>query len=286
MSNAPDIQNSADFREIAIDRVGISNVVFPIKVRQMSGGDQQVASNVKLFVGLPHHFRGVNMSRFMVSLVEFSNTTISSSTVPHLLDHLCSRLESEDAYAKFEFDYFIDKASPVSKLTAPQNYRCAFTGIKKDVGYVFILEVNIVGAAVCICSKEMSLLKNSDIKIEGELCDIADSYGVGAHNQRSNVRVELISKENQIIWIEEVVSLVDPQFSAPVYPILKRPDEKYVTEQGYKNAKFSEDIARDVQLALEKCGKAHSWTIRVENEESIHSYNAVSILRSKEWIDR
>ena len=286
MSNLPDVQNSKDVREINIDRVGITNVVFPIKVRQMSGGDQQVASNVKLFVGLPHHFRGVNMSRFMVSLVEFSNTTISSSTMPHLLDYLCARLESEDAYAKFEFDYFIDKVSPVSKLSAPQNYKCAFTGIKKDGNYTFILEVNIVGAAVCVCSKEMSLLKNSDITMTGGIKEIADYYGMGAHNQRSNVRIELISKENQIIWIEEVISLTDPQFSTPVYPILKRPDEKYVTEHGYNNAKFSEDIARDIHLALENCGKAHSWSIRVENMESIHTYNALSIIRSKEWVDR
>lgn len=306
----PDLQNQIDTRNIPIDRVGITNVYFPIKVRLKGDGHQyrQVSALTKLFVGLPKEYKGANLSRFMECLVEFAQHTISAQSMPKLLDLLRTKLKSVDAYARFEFDYYIDKKAPVSKKIAPQKYRCAFTGIKKNGLYDFIMEVNVVAASLCPCSKGMSLLdeldwkdikwnlgdKKTDPKGEYEKqtkqiftdasnIELSTQVGMGAHNQRSNIRVELLCSPSEIIWIEDVIELVEAQASAPVYPILKRSDEKFVTEQAYNNAKFSEDITRDVQIALESLDKVKAWSLRVYNEESIHSYDVCCYQHSDNW---
>jgi GTP cyclohydrolase I len=297
MVELPDIQNQGDNRGIPIDRVGITNVLFPIKVRKREGGILDTPSRIQLFVGLPEEDKGVNMSRFMECLVDFGHKIVSFNTMPELLNLLKERLKSDDAFARFEFDYFIDKKSPVSERVAPQPYRCAFTGVKKNGHYDFIMEVNVVAAAVCPCSKEMSLLENlGEINGEGdsericrsELIDfenssVGKSVGMGAHNQRSNIKVEIISKKGEMIWIEDVVEMVEENASAATYPILKRPDEKWVTERGYKNAKFSEDITRDVFLAIKNFPKTYSFKLRVYNEESIHPYDVSCYLSSENW---
>ncbi|HUX61795.1 MAG TPA: GTP cyclohydrolase, FolE2/MptA family, partial [Ignavibacteriaceae bacterium] len=233
---------------------------------------------------------------------------LSSNTMPLLLTILREKLKSKDAYARFEFDYYLNVKAPVSKLEAPQRYRCAFTGIKKNGSYDFILEVNVIAASVCPCSREMSLLDNLEyediswhLPVNGDDPDhayekltkkvfedasnveLSLQVGQGAHNQRSNIKVEIIAKEGEIIWIEDLISLVESQASCPVYPILKRPDEKWVTEHGYNNAKFSEDITRDIHLALEKLGTIESWNLKISNEESIHIYNAVCHHSSENW---
>jgi len=296
----PDLQNEEDLRNIAIDRVGITNVYFPIKVRLKDEDKheyRQVSALTKIFVGLPKEFKGVNMSRFMECLMEFNQHTISAQSMPKLLDLLRKRLKSKDAYARFEFDYYVDRKAPVSKKVAPQRYRCAFTGIKKNGTYDFIIEVNGIAASLCPCSRGMSLLKELDWKdLKGDFGkedkelfeklgkkDAAKQIGMGAHNQRSNIRVELLTKPGEIVWIEDIIDLVEKQASAPVYPILKRADEKFVTEQAYNNAKFSEDITRDVQLAIEGLDNIESWALRVYNEESIHPYDVACYQHSENW---
>ncbi len=297
----PDLQNQEDKRGVEIDRVGIQGIYFPIRIKVKPDKDEKsiksvpVSAIVKLFVGLPKNYKGVNMSRFTQSLLEFREThnVLSSLTMPDLLGILRTKLKSNDAYARFEFDYYINVKAPVSKLEAPQRYRCAFTGIKKNGSYDFILEVNVIAASVCPCSREMSLMENmntlskfnleEDTEISKFLGSIISTYGQGAHNQRSNIKVEVIAKDGEIIWIEDIVKLIEAQASAPVFPILKRPDEKFVTELGYNNAKFSEDITRDIHLALEKLGTIEAWNLKVSNEESIHLYNAVCHQSSPSW---
>jgi len=296
----PDLQNETDLRNIAIDRVGITNVFFPIKVR-LKGEDKheyrQVSALTKLFVGLPKEYKGVNMSRFMECLVEFNQHTISAQSMPKLLDLLRTKLKSKDAYARFEFDFYVDRKAPVSKKVAPQKYRCAFTGVKKNGTYDFMVEVNVVAASLCPCSKGMSLLKELGYKKDLKFSDIdvkkiedidgvdklEESVGMGAHNQRSNIRVNLLCAPGEIVWIEDIIDLVEAQASAPVYPILKRADEKFVTEQAYKNAKFSEDITRDVQIALEGLENVQEWSLRVYNEESIHTFDVACYQQSEGW---
>jgi GTP cyclohydrolase I len=299
----PDLQNDEDKRGIEIGNVGITNVLFPVKIRRMpvdgEKGFAPVSARTKLFVKLPKAYKGVNMSRFYECLNEFSEHVISSDTMPRLLTLLQTKLKSIDSYARFEFDYYINRKAPVSKLTAPQAYRCAFAGVDVAGEYTFITEVNVIAASVCPCSREMSLLKNlngelktaagkSSDYIRGVLDkegagEVSAVVGMGAHNQRSNIRVRVIGKDNKAPWIEELVDMIEAQASAPVYPILKRADEKYVTEQGYKNAKFSEDITRDVQLSLMHHSSIDSWSLRVFNEESIHPYDVTCYQQSDNW---
>lgn len=289
----PDLQNREDARGISIDRVGITGYIFPVEILNISGEVNSVSAVVDLFVGLPHNYKGVNMSRFSECLLEFSDKMVGFHMFPQLLSLMQTKLESADAYARFEFDYFIKKTSPVSKIEAPQAYRCAFTGIQHGTDYTFILEVNVVAASVCPCSREMSLLENlfdRDIEFNGEhLIDLerfkkgCSQVGMGAHNQRSKIKVRVITKPNEIFWIEDLIKLIEGCASAPTYPILKRPDEKFVTELGYNNAKFSEDILRDIQLGLEAKAFVDEWFIKVDNEESIHPFNATSIQHSKGW---
>ncbi|MCK9542906.1 MAG: GTP cyclohydrolase I FolE2, partial [Novosphingobium sp.] len=209
----PDLQNSEDIRGIEIDRVGITNVLFPIKIKRkpIEGKEpkyDEVSADVKLFVGLPHNYKGVNMSRFMECLTEFSHRTISLNSMPDLLKLLQEKLKSKDAYARVEFDYFIDKAAPVSKKVAPMAYRCAFTGLKRNGTTDFVLEVNVIAASLCPCSRGMSLLeqldhgelnengidvfKTLDIKESKAYDYIKNKVGMGAHNQRSQIRVQVI----------------------------------------------------------------------------------------------
>lgn len=290
----PDLQNQKDLRNISLERVGITNVLFPIKICKKGGSEVDVSARTRVFVGLPEEYKGVNMSRFMQCLVGFSEHVISSESMPRLLDLLGDKLKSEDAYVRFEFDYYLDKAAPVTGYVAPMSYRCAFTGIKRNGEYDLILEVNVVAASLCPCSKEMSLLGNLDVvselsvDVDSELLEKLNNafgcvLGMGAHNQRSNIRVEVICKPGSILWLEDLIDLVEAQASAPVYPILKRPDEKYVTELAYKNAKFSEDITRDVQMALEENSLIDTWAIRVYNEESIHPYDVTCYQKSSTW---
>lgn len=304
MSNLPDMQNRPDTRGVSIERVGIAGYRLPITVLTKDGEPQHVAATADLYVGLPHEYKGVNMSRFSESLIAYANTTLSAKTFPDLLTLLKDKMQSEDAYARFEFDYFLSKTAPVSKITAPQAYKCAFTGIQRGSEYSFILEVNVVAASVCPCSREMSLYphivedKYPDavglasgpmVKFQNpnakELDAASDMYtvGQGAHNQRSLIRVQVVSEPDKIVWIEDLISLIEDAASAPTYPILKRPDEKFVTERGYNNAKFSEDIIRDVQVSLNKFDLPLEYHIRVENQESIHPYSATCINRSAGW---
>jgi GTP cyclohydrolase I len=309
MSELPDIQNQKDERGIAIDRVGVTGIIFPTKVRvkrtkmdqSLLTLQQETAAKVDLYVGLPHDYRGANLSRFMQCLLYFhlqGAGCLSIDTLPELLKKLQEEMKSEDAYARIEFNYFANKLSPVTELSAPQAYKCAFTGIMKKDVYRFILEVNVIAASLCPCSKEMSLLENlTEIVKEKDTATIIgeggppmlagksllSQVGMGAHNQRSLIRVQLTSKDNQIIWIEDVIDAIEKSASAPTYPVLKRPDEKFVTEQAYNNAKFSEDILRDLQKNIEALPNVDSWSLKVENEESIHPYNVTCYQNSDNW---
>ena len=303
--NLPDVQNQRDNRGISLERVGLTNVKFPTFILRKDGTHSNISAGVELFANLPKEAKGHNLSRFSEVLVDFGDThnLLSSKTLPDLLVEMQNRLGSKDVYARFEFDYYIDKEAPVSKKIAPMPYRCAMTGIKKNGDTYFILEVNVIAASLCPCSKEMSLLENLDyneIKWNGDKggdydtltkkvfedsshIELSQQVGMGAHNQRSQIRVKLLLDPLNTIWIEDVVNIIETQASAPTFPILKRPDEKWVTEAAYKNPKFSEDIARDIQISLENEKRILAWTLRVRNEESIHSYDVVSASKSNNW---
>ncbi len=253
-----DIQNSADERNIPIDRVGVRNVKYPMHVRERDDGMQQTVGNFTLTVDLPRHFKGTHMSRFLEVLAEH-NRDLSSETIPKILESLQKRLDAATAHLDVRFTYFREKSAPVTGKTGMMGYECGFlatAGVEPD----FQLLVTVPLTTLCPCSKEISAR--------------------GAHNQRGYVTVRV--RPNSLLWLEEVIDLIEACGSAPLYPVLKRPDEKFVTEQAYDNPRFVEDMVREVAILFDKNPRIQSYEIEVENHESIHDHNAYARLaRSK-----
>jgi len=254
-----DIQNTQDERNIPIDRVGVRKVKYPIFVRVC--GSERLSETVGEFtltVDLPRHFKGTHMSRFLEVLGEH-NTDISSETIPDILTALRDRLLAETAHLDVTFTYFREKAAPVTKKVGMMGYQCTFhaTGGKETDS---VLEVVVPVTTLCPCSKEISEF--------------------GAHNQRGYVTARI--RSSGMVWIEEVIDMVEAVASAPLYPVLKRPDEKFVTELAYQNPRFVEDMVREVSVAFDNHPLITSYEIEVENHESIHDHNAYAFVsRSK-----
>jgi GTP cyclohydrolase I len=251
-----DVQAGADGRNIPIDKVGVRKVKYPIRIRVHKGGPpQQTVGEFSLTVDLPRHFKGTHMSRFLEVLGEH-NDDISAATLPDILARLLERLPAENAHVEVRFTYFIEKSAPVTRSTGMMGYACAFFASGGKVNDS-VLEVVVPVTTLCPCSKEIAEF--------------------GAHNQRGYVTVRL--RSTALVWIEEVVELVEASASAPLYPVLKRPDEKFVTEQAYQNPRFVEDMVREVALALDEHPLVTSYEVEVENHESIHDHNAYACVR-------
>ena len=194
------------------------------------------------------------MSRFIEVLSDYSKRNLLGVDIKGLLQDVKSKLDSKSAHVKFEFKYFINKKAPVSQIEFPVSYDCSFQGDLTDDDYKFILGVKVPITTLCPCSKEIS------------------KYS--AHNQRTMVKVKVSYKEDDIIWIEDLVEQIESCGSSQVYSILKRSDEKYVTETAYENPKFVEDVLRDVIGFLKNNDKITFYEVEVEAQESIHNHNA------------
>ncbi|HYE60398.1 MAG TPA: GTP cyclohydrolase FolE2 [Phycisphaerales bacterium] len=256
----PDVQASQDPRNIAIDRVGVKDITYPIKLRTCCGGDQTTVASINMYVALPHHQKGTHMSRFLEVLNEETSEPVTPDRIPQITRAICERLNAEVAHFEAEFTYFIKKLAPVTQMPGLMDYRvrfeCTANG-EED----FVMSVAAPAASLCPCSKEIS------------------QYG--AHNQRC--RIEAKVRMNSMVWIEDVVKMLEEAASCPVFAVLKRPDEKYVTEKAYENPKFVEDIVRDLALLLERDDRITWYSINSENYESIHNHNAYAqITRAKE----
>lgn len=261
----PDIQNTIDKRGKAIERVGVEHVIVPLKIRRKDIDDHlptTVQADVAMYIGIGQDIMGANMSRFIQTLMLYDSQILSSSSLRSILKTMLEKLEAVDGYVKLSFKYFVERFAPVSKTRAVQGYDCAFIGkIDSKGNYTFVTEVNVIGTTLCPCSKEIS--------------------NYGAHNQRNRTRVQLVSTED-FYWLEDIIDLIESQYSSPVFPVLKREDEKWVTETAYEHPKFVEDISRDVAIALDAKNIVH-YHIRTSADESIHLHQAVAIL-SKDWI--
>ena len=254
-----DIQASRDQRNIAIDKVGVRKVKYPIHVREQHNGLQRTVGEFSLTVDLPKEYKGTHMSRFLEVLGEH-NHDISAETIPIILSKLREKLNAETAHLEVRFTYFREKAAPVTGKVGMMGYDCGFiaTGGKTDE---IIIEAVVPVTTLCPCSKEIS--------------------SFGAHNQRGYVSVKV--KSNGMLWLEELIDMIESAGSAQLYPVLKRPDEKFVTEQAYSNPRFVEDMVREVALKFDASDQVQSYEIEVENHESIHDHNAYAYLaRSKE----
>ncbi len=246
-----DVQSQKDHRNIDIKKVGVKGIKYPIIVLDQANGTQHVNATINMYVDLPHHFKGTHMSRFVEILNDYRGQ-INIKTFRKILEKVKEKLAAESAHMEIEFPYFIEKTAPVSRAKSLMEYRCRFCGENNGGEYDFLLGITVPVTTVCPCSKEVS--------------------DMGAHNQRSIVNLKLRFKK--FFWIEDVIRLVEASASGEVYSLLKRADEKYVTEKGYQNPMFVEDVVRSVAENLNKDDNYTWYSVEAENFESIHNHSA------------
>ena len=248
-----DIAAEPDERGITIQQVGVIDVALPISVRRKSRGLDTVLAHVSLAADLHHEFRGTHMSRFMAILNEWRERPISYDEVEAILAETRRRLRADVTHLELAFKYFIPKQAPVSGIESLMDYDVRFRGRRNKESYRFILAVDVPVTALCPCSKEISCY--------------------GAHNQRAVVSCFAELRAGHMLWIEDLVRLLEQQGSAELYPLLKREDEKFVTEYAYDHPKFVEDILRDTVTALRADPRVFEFNVRVDSLESIHNHN-------------
>lgn len=254
----PDTQNQHDIREIPIDKVGIKNLKYPISVKDRDNGIQHTVATVSMTVDLPKEFKGTHMSRFVEVLM--NKREIHLDSIYEILKEMQQKLHANTAHIELDFPYFREKQAPVSKKPSLIDYRIKFHAVmeknKKDV----IMSVIVPVKTLCPCSKNIS------------------KYG--AHNQRGEVTVAVRFKNN--VWFEEIISIVEESASCELFTLLKRDDEKYVTEKAYENPVFVEDVVRNVVMRLKKNENIIWYHVEAENFESIHNHNAYAMIESHE----
>lgn len=245
-----DVQNLRDYRNVDIEKVGIKNIRYPITVLDKANGTQSTVASINMYVNLPRHFKGTHMSRF-VEVLNAHRNEINLKHFGTILEELRRILKAESAHMQVTFPYFIEKRAPVSGAPGLMEYTCEFFG---SVGAtrVFAVGVTVPVTTLCPCSKEIS--------------------SRGSHNQRGLVSVRVMYRK--FFWIEDLIQLVEESASCDVYAVLKRPDEKYVTEKAYDNPAFVEDVVRNVALKLDADPNFQAYSVEAENFESIHNHSA------------
>ncbi len=251
----PDIQREVDTRRIPIDKVGIKGIRHPVRVRDRAGGEQHTIATFNMYVGLPHDFKGTHMSRF-VEILHAHEREISVKSFKEMLEEMARRLDAATGHIEMRFPYFVTKKAPVSGVESLLDYDISLIGEISDGKVELYVKVIVPVTSLCPCSKEIS--------------------DYGAHNQRSHVTVTV--RTHGFIWIEELIELVEKNASSELYGLLKRPDEKYVTERAYDNPRFVEDMVRDVALVLNEDERVGAYIVESENFESIHNHSAYAIV--------
>jgi GTP cyclohydrolase I len=246
-----DVQNYPDSRKIAIDKVGIKAIRHPVKVLDKTGGAQHTIATFGMYVYLPHHFKGTHMSRF-IQILNGNEREFSVESFEQTLRQMVVKLEAESGHVEMNFPYFVNKKAPVSGVESLMDYDVTFIGEIKNGEYLQTMKVLVPCTSLCPCSKQIS------------------QYG--AHNQRSHVTIT--ARTNTFVWIEDIIKIAEENASSQLYGLLKRPDEKFVTEKAYENPKFVEDLVRDVALALNADARVGAYAVDVENFESIHNHSA------------
>ena len=247
-----DIQNQRDYRNIPIDKVGIKNLRYPITVLDRKNGFQHTVAAINMYVDLPHKYKGTHMSRF-VEILHILQPEVSFKRLAEVLEEMKKHLNAESAHIEVTFPYFIDKAAPESGARGLMDYTCRIIGFSDPEGRLdLVSEVIVPISSVCPCSKEIS--------------------SEGAHNQRGEVRLQ--TRFRKFIWMEDMIELVEEHASCEVFSVLKRTDEKYVTEKAFSNPKFVEDIVRDISKQLKEDENITWFSVSAENFESIHNHSA------------
>lgn len=250
----PDMQKTRDERRIPIDKVGVKDIRYPIVVLDKNRDRQQTVARINMYVDLPHHFKGTHMSRFIEILNQYHGQ-VSIDRMNSMLHDMKNYLEASCAHLELDFPYFIEKQAPVSGARSLMEYQCHMQGSLGE-DYDFVLGVTVPMTSLCPCSKEISAR--------------------GAHNQRSAVKVEIRYSDH--IWLEDLVAWVEECGSAPVFALLKREDEKALTEKAYDNPMFVEDVVRAVTQRLLKVPEITWFRVACENFESIHNHSAYAMV--------
>ncbi|MDR2481275.1 MAG: GTP cyclohydrolase FolE2 [Spirochaetaceae bacterium] len=251
-----DIQRLKENRGIKLKKVGIKRLRYPVRIRVKGENVYQTPiATIELSVEVPANIKGTHMSRF-TSIVHKYKDVIHSQRFIEMIQDIQKTLEAPRAYGKFSFSYYLEKNAPVSHETSLMEYICELEGTSASGNDELYLTVTVPVTTLCPCSKAISEM--------------------GAHNQRADVKVTVdVSKE--FLWIEDIIKAVEDSASSPLYSLLKRVDEKYVTEQAYKNPQFVEDVVREVYLRIEKLfqnKKNCNFTVECESYESIHNHSA------------
>ncbi len=259
-----DVQNQADHRQIPISKAGIRNLRYPISVLDRANKVQPTIALVNLYVDLPHHFKGTHMSRF-VDLLHAQRGRLSIRTIGVLLRGMLERFACTTAHLEIRFPYFIEKTAPVSKTRSLMDYPCAFLAAidrsRTPHAEDLVVEVTVPVSTLCPCSKAIS--------------------AQGAHNQRA--WITLRTRSRALVWIEELIALAEAEASSGLYALLKRADEKWVTERAYARPRFAEDMARGVALRLRRDPRILGFEVECESLESIHNHNAYARVCSDDW---
>jgi GTP cyclohydrolase IB len=250
-----DVQSVLDTRRIAVNKAGIRAIHHPVKIMAKSGAIQHTVALFNMYVNLAHHFKGVHMSRFVEMLNEH-DLTISVESFENLLHVMVKKLEADSGDIEMTFPYFIGKTAPISRIRSLLDYEVTFVGQIRNGCYQFIMKVVVPVTSLCPCSKKVS------------------EYG--AHNQRSHISISI--QANQFVWIEDLIRIAEEQASCELYGLLKRSDEKYITEKAYDNPKFVEDVVRDIAAVLNQDARIEAYTVESENFESIHNHSAYAMI--------
>src|SRR5271170_4289157 len=254
LAEVEDVQASADTRQLPINRVGIKEVSHPVRVKDRSAGEQHTIANFNMYVSLPHNFKGTHMSRFVEIL--HGEREISVESFRAMLRTMTARLEADTGHIEMSFPFFIMKKAPISGVESLMDYRCMLIGEHHQGRTEMWVRVTVPVTSLCPCSKKIS--------------------DYGAHNQRAHVTIK--AKLRSHMWIEELIEIAESEASCELYGILKRPDEKYVTERAYDNPKFVEDMVRDVAARLNADDRIAAYTVESENFESIHNHSAYALI--------
>jgi len=252
-----DVQGRADTRRLPINKVGIKDVYHPVRVKDRSGGEQHTIANFNMYVALPHNFKGTHMSRF-VEILHKHEREISVDSFGKMLEEMTTHLDAEVGHIEMNFPFFVMKKAPVSGVESLMNYQATLIGEHSHGKTQLWLKVVVAATSLCPCSKAIS------------------EYG--AHNQRSHIT--LTARVSEHMWLEELIDIAEQEASCEVFGILKRADEKFVTERAYDNPKFVEDIVRDLAVRLNNEPRVRAYTVETENFESIHNHSAYALIES------
>jgi GTP cyclohydrolase I len=256
-ANVPiaDVQGALDSRCIAINKAGIKSIRHPVKIIDKGRRAQHVIATFDMHASLSHQLKGVHMSRF-VEILNSSTRIISVKSFESLVSAVVRKLETESGVVEMTFPYFMSKTAPITGISSLLDYQVTFAGTVHEGAYHFVLKVVVPVTSLCPCSKQVS--------------------AYGAHNQRSHMSISV--RPSSSIWIEDLIQMAENQASCEVYGLLKRTDEKYVTEKAYDNPKFAEDVVRDVAELLNRDVRVDAYVVESENFESIHNHSAYALI--------